>query len=623
MCGFVGIISKKQSLFPEEKLREMTSVIVHRGPDDEGYFQNEWLSFGFRRLKIIDLSAKGHQPMFNAGKTHCIVFNGELYNYCEIREELKGKGFVFNSESDTEVVLNSYICWGRDCLKKFIGMFAFVIADIERKEVFFSRDQLGIKPLFIFEDSGNFIFCSEIKSLLPYAKLEPDFSSFNEYLVFRSLPGENTMFKGVRSLGAGHCGTLDVKNCGSGLRTSQFFNLARTLSVDEDLSFREACEKTEVLFRESVNLHLRSDVELGVQLSGGVDSSLITAVASQICAKRLRSFSISFKESFYDESKYQKRVSEEYNTEHHDYQMDEETFVSVLERAVWHYEYPLNDPNSVCTYYLAVRAKEHITVMLSGEGADESFLGYARFNPESIKILKSRTSLYNNPLFRELMFKIWPFNKGKDLFKVTKYPPSMFALTYADLNDVDRLLKGKFQDMTFRRNTTNSANGNVIDEAILQDELCDLPQWFTRADKMGMAASLEFRVPFCTEPMFRMANSISYSRKVRQGEKKAILKKIAEKYIDKDQIYRKKIGFGTPIDTWINKNGAYNRIFEDTVNSASFKSREFIDHKHFNSLYQAHKSGTYSEVNSAFLWTYFNLELWYRTYFEDGWKNLV
>ena len=356
MCGFVGVISKKGESFDSSKLAEMTSLIAHRGPDDDGFFANEWLSLGFRRLKIIDLSAKGHQPMFSAEKTHVIVFNGEIYNYREIRAELAGKGFVFQSESDTEVLLNAYMCWGEKCLGKFIGMFAFVIADLNKREIFFARDQLGIKPLYIHEDDKFIFFMSEVKSILPYKSLEPDYDSFNEYLVFRSLPGENTMFRNVRSLGAGHCGTCSMEK-GGALRISQYFSMADTLKPDPSLSFDDACKKTEDLLKESVNLHLRSDVELGIQLSGGVDSSLVTAISSEFVGNRLHSFSISFDESFYDESEYQKRVSRKYNTEHHDYRMNEDSFVSLLGKSLWHYDHPLNDPNSVCAFYLALKAR--------------------------------------------------------------------------------------------------------------------------------------------------------------------------------------------------------------------------------------------------------------------------
>ncbi|HBC87129.1 MAG TPA: asparagine synthase (glutamine-hydrolyzing) [Lentisphaeria bacterium] len=615
MCGFVGIISKKKSRFPENKLREMTGMITHRGPDDEGFFFHEdWLALGFRRLSIIDLSSKGHQPMISHDGRHVIVFNGEIYNYCEIRNELEKENYPFQSHTDTEVILAAYRKWGTQCMSKFIGMFAFIIADLKEKTVFLSRDQLGIKPLFHYEDADNHVFCSEIKSLLPYCSLEPNLNSVNEYLVFRSVVGKNTLFKNVFSLEAGHF--MEYKDgCFS---EKEYFNLSGTFKPDYSKSFEEACTEVEKSLEESVRLHLRSDVELGVQLSGGVDSSLIAAMASRQVRKKFHTFSISFKESSYDESEYQKRVSSRYNTEHHDFPMGEGDFTDLLMKSLWYFEHPINDPNSVCTYFLAEKARKYITVMLAGEGADESFLGYSRFLPSSIRTLRTRSFLHRNPAIREILFKL----TGKSIFNITRYNPAMYVLSYSDLNLTDKLLKGDDSSFTGRLKAIEEAGGDVLNEALLQDQDCDLAQWFWRADRMGMAASMELRVPFCTVPMFRLANSIPYEMRVFNGERKAVLKKVAEKYIDNDQIYRKKIGFGTPIDVWLNREGPYSRLYSATVESNSFRSRSFIDQSHFNHIYSSHKNGSYREVNSGYLWTYFNLELWHRIFFEDGWKSL-
>lgn len=620
MCGFVGIISKTDKPFDKKTLQSMTAMINHRGPDDEGFFfHEEWLAMGFKRLSILDLSAKGHQPMVSQCGNYSIVFNGEVYNYKEIREELIAKGYSFVSDSDTEVVLSAFQCWGKEAVHKFIGMFAFVAVNLETKEAFIARDQLGIKPLFFYEDSHFYIFCSEVKSLLPYTTLEPNFGSYEEYLVFRSVIGRNTMFKNVNSLRQGYSITYKNKS----LTEQCYYDLSSTLTPDNSMGFEEACEKSEQTFIDSVKLHLRSDVELGVQLSGGVDSSLISAIASKELGKKFHSFSISFAESDYDESEYQQRVSERYGTVHHDYQLDENIFIDAFQKSIWYYEHPLNDPNGVATYYLCERAKKHITVMLSGEGADESFLGYARFNPESIAILKRRNILYRNPALRKTLKALWPIKKGKDLFNVTAYDPAMYVLTYAKMKYVDDLLNGNDNSIEFRKSVTKMAKGNVTNEAILQDQICDLMQWFWRADRMGMGSSMELRVPFCTVPMFELANSIPYEKRLHGGMRKAVLKKVAEKYIDHDQIYRKKVGFGTPVDVWINREGKYSDMFRNLMESGKFKNREHINYDHFNRLYKAHKEGTYRERNSGFLWTYFNFEMWYRIFFEDGWKELI
>lgn len=618
MCGFVGVLSKKNNKFSEDALSKMSSMINHRGPDDNGIFvHQDWLSLAFRRLSIIDLSPRGHQPMKSSDGRYVIVFNGEIYNYREIRDELQEKGFIFDSDSDTEVILNSFICWGRACVNKFIGMFSFIIADTKEHSAFIARDPLGIKPLFFYENSDYFIFCSEVKSLLPYCELQPDENSVNEYLVFRSLPGRDTMFKNVKSLLPGHY----IEYHDNKIKEQEYFNLASTLEPDYSRSFEENCEFVEKTLHDSIKIHLRSDVELGVQLSGGVDSSLITAMASGMTGKKFHTFSISFAESFYDESEYQKRVSERYGTEHHDYPMDENTFTSLLHKSIWHYEHPLNDPNAVATYYLCKMAGKYIKVMLSGEGADESFMGYARFSNEAQKKMKFRNLLYNNSFFRELFFKLWPINKGRDLLNITRYNPPMYVLTYANLNTVHKLLQGNDSQMQYRKGIEALARGDILNQTILQDQQCDLMQWFWRADRMGMAESMELRVPFCTVPMFKAANSIPYSQLLMNGERKAVLKKIAEKYIDKDQIYRKKVGFGTPVDDWINKNGVYSELYDSTVCSESFKNRQFINYKHFNDIYEAHKAGRFREVNSGFMWTYFSLELWHKIFFEGQWRQ--
>ena len=355
MCGFVGIISKNSKPFSEEILHSMTSMIEHRGPNDVGYFTHEdWLSMGFRRLSILDLSEQGHQPMLSADGHYAIIYNGEVYNYRELRSELVAKGVTFHSGTDTEVILQAYLEYGESCLSKFTGMFAFVIADLRNKTVFIARDQLGIKPLFFYEDSQHYFFCSEVKSLLPYVNLEPNVDAFNEYLVFRSVIGERTMFEGVTSLLPGH--SAIIKN--GTYSSKEYFSLASTLNPNYNKSFGDVCDEVEEEFIRSVELHRRSDVELGVQLSGGVDSSLITAIAAQQSEKKIHSFSISFPESkSCDESEYQKRISKRYGTIHHDYPVTESEFLENFQKSIWHYEHPLNDPNSVCTYHLLKEAK--------------------------------------------------------------------------------------------------------------------------------------------------------------------------------------------------------------------------------------------------------------------------
>lgn len=620
MCGFICSISKTEAPFPQDTLRRMASMITHRGPDDSGFHSDgAWLSMAFRRLSILDLSPRGHQPMLSADGRHAIVFNGEIYNYKEIRAELESGGVPFKSDCDTEVILEAYRKWGEACLDKFIGMFAFAIADLQERSLFAARDPLGIKPLFLYQDAGFLILASEMKALLPYARLELDEASVNEYLIFRSLPGEQTMFKGVASLAPGSC----LRIHGGRLSRRTYFSLAPTMKEDSSWTFEKACEATEEALKESVRLHLRSDVELGVQLSGGVDSSLITALSASVLNRDFHTFSISFGDSRLDESGYQKAVATRYNAIHHDYPMEQTGFVKLIPEAAWHYEHPLNDPNAVCTLHLVKEARKLITVMLSGEGADESFMGYTRFLPESVNRMALRNLIHRLGPIRESVERVWPFEKGRALLKVAKYPPVLFSLSYSDLNHTDMLLKGRQDFAAWRHAVSAAAGGSTLREIALQDQACDLAQWFWRADRIGMAASMELRVPFCTAKLFKLANSIPHSLKVRKGVRKAALKRVAEKYLDRELIYRRKVGFGTPVDEWMERKGPFLELFEDTVNSQSFKSRPFIDHAHFGWLYDAWKSKRYVERNSGFLWTYFNLELWHKIYFEGGWRDFA
>ena len=616
MCGFVGVLSKNNKPFRRDMLEKMTSVIHHRGPDDVGVFEfQDWLMMGFKRLSILDLSEKGHQPMLSSDGKFAVIFNGEVYNYREIRAELEAKGIVFKSDTDTEVVLEAFRFFGKEVLNRFIGMFSFVIADLESKSAFIVRDQLGIKPLFLYEDNDYYFFLSEIKSLLPYTSLQPCKSSVNEYLVFRSVIGERTLFEGVRHLLPGQLLRYQNQKLSD---PEKYFSLTDTLHR-KNFSFDEACKLTENELVSSIDIHLRSDVELSVQLSGGVDSSLITAIAAQkLTDKQLHSFSISFPDSpECDESEYQKRISARYNTVHHDFPVTEDIFNSHLKKSIWHYEFPLNDPNSVCTYHLVKKARPYCTVMLSGEGADESFLGYTKFTRHALKSVTKRTFLYNHPNLRKILFGM----TGKPIFGVTQYDPAMYALSYADFKFIDTLLKGDDSEMTGRHYPSDAAGNDILKKIVLQDEMCDLQQWLWRADKIGMAASMELRVPFCTHKMFALANSIPYKAHIRNGERKCVLKKIAEKYMDHDQIYRKKIGFGVPVNLWMERGKDFFALFDDAFNNSLTADAGIIDSKHMNSVWNAYKSGSYKEHNVGFLWTYLNLELWFRIYFNDEWKD--
>ncbi len=624
MCGFVAVIAKDTSsckpIIDVDILEKMTSLIQHRGPDDSGFYTvHNWLALGFRRLSINDLSDLGHQPMLSIDGRYIIVFNGEIYNFIEIRASLEKLGYQFKSHTDTEVILAAYQQWGSSCVSQFVGMFSFILVDIKYRSVFYSRDSLGIKPLFLYEDSERYIFVSEVKSLLPFTQLVPDLTSLNEYLIFRSVLGAATLYKDVSQILPGYYGYINSK----GNKLEKYFHFQSLLTSALDTNFESICDDVHSELKRSIGLHLRGDVEIGIQLSGGVDSSLIAAIAAQITGKNLHTYSISFNENIYDESKYQDYVSSKYNTQHHRYQFTEEHFLSYYKKSIWHFEHPLADPNIVPTYYLNEKANNDIKVMLSGEGADEAFMGYSRFKPHVILALQRKQRLFNNPLFRKLILRFWPLTKGKRFIQQSKYNPILFNLSYADFEDIDGLLCDSKLIAMYREGVLADSGSSFIDKVSLQDQMCDLEQWFWRADRIGMAASIEQRVPFSSVPLFRIANSIPYKYKVYNGERKAVLKKISEEYFESDLIYRKKIGFGVPLDHWSKNKNGLGELIANTFESQNFRTREFINHRHADIIVRRWKKTGQWERSPSFLWTYLNLEAWYSMFFEGGWKDFV
>ncbi|OGV51861.1 MAG: asparagine synthase (glutamine-hydrolyzing) [Lentisphaerae bacterium GWF2_52_8] len=617
MCGFVAAIGKDhKEIVSEGTLRSMTRMLTHRGPDDEGLWNERELAFGFRRLSIIDLSPQGHQPMLSAEGRYVIVFNGEIYNYLELRAELEDKGVRFSSHTDTEVLLAAYQLWGEKCLSKLSGMFAFVVADRWERNVFAARDPLGIKPLYHWEDGKAHIFCSEPKALLPYAELEPDYAALDEYLCFRGLSGPGTLFKNLKSVQPGSC--LTWRN--GILSKKRYFELENSFSEAFGGSFAEACETVESALQESVKLHLRSDVELGIQLSGGVDSSLVTALAAKQSGKAFHTFSISVPGGAEDESAYQKMVSQQYGSIHHDYPVDDALLMELLPQAAWGFGAPLNDPNSIAAWHLSREAKKHVTVMLSGEGADESFLGYRRHAPEMLSEKCRSAKLRRIPGVKWLAGR-WPFQVGRSWRRALALDPVLFAQSLGNL-DLSLLLQREKGNPAkgFRAEMRNVAGDDLTKGIILQDQAAYLAPWLQRADTMGMAHALEFRVPLCTKGIFQLANSLPYRLKVYNGERKAILKKIAEKYLPMELIYRKKVGFSVPGKDWIEGRGPFRNFVGEMLSASAAKKRPFAETAHFREVRRRFDAGE-AERHAGFFWTYANLELWQQIFFEGGWKR--
>lgn len=574
MCGFVGVITKGIiSNSDLESIRLMNNSIRHRGPDSEGYYNSDFFAGAHSRLAIIDLRERANQPMLDENKRYVLFFNGEIYNYEDIRVELKSAGYLFKTTSDTEVVLKSFMEWGVDCVSKFSGMFAFVIFDLKKKETYLFRDQIGIKPLYIYSDKDKLYFASEIRPFSVISKLKPNYEKLVEYSVFGDIAGNQTLFKGVSQLLPGHfikinrdldCSIseyYDIK--------SSFLREARKISLEE----------LENVLNTSVVQHTRSDVGYGIQLSGGLDSSYVLSIlASHKSA--IETFSISLDDhSELDESKYQRFCAEKYKTVHHSHSFRNQDFRSLLAESIWFFEYPLPHPNVVPTYIVCMKAKERgVKVLLSGEGGDEVFGGYKWYFKNS-----GREGITKKELVHAASY-----NKAEDMSHI-------FSVLELDLSERGRIVEGVKDDFS---------------SLLLLDQKCHLQKWLQKQDRMGMACSIEMRVPYCNIKVMDYVNNIdSLAKTDSLKEPKYLLKKIAEKYLPNEIVWRAKMGFAIPLEDWFRDNeglSCFLRYLQDDV----FKDRGIYNTSLVDKIINDHLQKRSN--NGRILWTLLNIELWHR-----------
>src|SRR3954471_7073543 len=377
MCGIAGVIKfGRDARVQVDTIRQMCSVMAHRGPDDDGFYVSGPVGLGMRRLSIVDL-ARGHQPISNEDETAWIVFNGEIYNHAELREQLKARGHRYRTNSDTETIVHLYEEYGRDCVKHLRGMFAFAIWDRRRRALFAARDRLGIKPFYYRWDGKSFLFGSEIKAILAYPDVSPEFnrSTLTEYLAFGYITGPETMYSGIRKLMPGH--TLELAEHGQP-KIERYWDL--TTEVDEIPRGRDYyVQKYRELLEGAVKSHLMSEVPLGMFLSGGLDSSAVAALASRIRGDQIKTFAVGYGEEAFSELRYAREVAQHIRSDHHEVRLSREDFFESLPRLIWHEDEPIVWPSSVALYFVARLAREHVTVVLTGEGSDETLAGYTRY----------------------------------------------------------------------------------------------------------------------------------------------------------------------------------------------------------------------------------------------------
>jgi asparagine synthase (glutamine-hydrolysing) len=632
MCGICGIFHRDSNSRVERSvLAGMNLQIVHRGPDDEGMFIDGNVGLAMRRLSIIDLQS-GHQPMANEDQNLWIVYNGEIYNHRELRDGLESRGHRYRTRSDTETILHLYEEYGADCVDHLRGMFAFAIWNKRDRRLFVARDRLGIKPLYYWHDGRTFLFGSEIKAILAHPGVRTEFnkSVLAEYLAFGYIAGPDTLFAGIQKLLPGH--TLKVSETGQ-IQIQQYWDLAFEQDTDEhprDYYVKRYRE----LIEESVGSHLMSDVPLGVFLSGGLDSSVVAALATRARGGPIKTFSVGYAEDAFSELPYARRVAEHIESEHHEVRLSCEEFFAALPELIWHEDEPLAWPSSVSLYFVSRLARQHVTVVLTGEGADETLAGYTRYafmlkNSVADSFYRALTSASLRKLVRDgidrshLLANL--HRKVEHTFLVRDgaawssfYFDNFYSAFTADEQKellADEVVDGTGDAYASSMHYWNKSTGNMLHRLLYTDIKTYLGELLMKQDQMSMAASIESRVPFLDHRLVEFAATIPARYSIKGLSGKAILKSAAEDLLPKSIIHRTKMGFPTPWPYWM-AGKPLDAVEQRLLNSRSldchlFKA-ETIRH-----LFSEHRARRRDHGNR--IWRLLNLELWQRV-FLDGEK---
>lgn len=599
MCGINGIISKDKN--KDKLIKSMNEKILHRGPDAEGIFVEGDVALGQRRLSIIDL-AGGNQPIYNEDKSILIMYNGEVYNYKELKEELTE--YKFETESDTEVVLHGYEKWGHDLPKKLRGMFAYAIYDKNKGEIFISRDQFGIKPLYYYHDGDTILFGSEIKSFLAYPKFKKVLNKelLGAYLTFSFTPTDETFFKGVYRLPSGHSMTIDVKK--RKIKIDRYFKVE---FGNTDKSFDEVVEEIGTAMKDSTEHHLISDVEVGSFLSSGVDSSYLVSLA-----KPDKTYTIGFDLAKYSEIDYAKDLTDKLNIKNISEKISKEEYMNALSEVYYHMDEPTADGCAIAVYFLSRLASKDVKVVLSGEGADEFFGGYNSYDDNFYTklpffIRKSMASickiLPKNKITRYIIRRGLPLEESYVSINRTYYDDEL-----KDVLKIDNYIKNKdiVKDVY-----DEYKDYNKLDKMLA----VDIRYWLsnnilTIVDKMTMAHSIESRVPFTDMKVFDVARMLPKNYKVSDGTTKVALRNAARKVIPNDAWKKKKLGFPVPIREWIREEDFYKEI-KNTFNTDI--SKELFNNDYLIKILDEHKNR--EKDNYRKIWAVYSFLKWYDEYF--------
>jgi len=607
MCGFVGYVNKEKD--KTKTIKKMNDTIIHRGPDSEGFYTDETIALGFRRLSIIDLEGS-NQPIYNEDESKVIVFNGEIYNYQELRKDLIDKGHKFKTNGDTEVILHGYEEYKEKLFSMLRGMFAFIIYDKKTKEVVGARDYFGIKPLYYYKDKESFMFGSEIKSFLPNPKFKKEVNTNNlkMYLIFQYSIGEETFFKNVYKLMPGHY----FKYKDGKLKTEKYFEVSYDRIEKE---YDELKKEMEEVINTSVDYHKISDVEVGSYLSGGVDSSYVVSVA-----KPDKSFSIGFKKEGFDETVYAKELSEMLDIENYSTYMSSDEFFDILPTIQYHTDEPHANLSTVPLYFLSKEASKHVKVVLSGEGADEMFGGYNEYNEPTVAKIYMKLPLSLRKGISNLSNKL-PYFKGRNF--INKYAKE-FCERYIghafvmDEDEANEILKDSLKNKKQIKDILYPYYKKVENsDDLTQKMYIDMNFWLPndillKADKMSMANSLELRVPFLDKEVFNFSRTIPSKYLIKDNQTKYMFRDLAHEKLPEEWSKRRKLGFPVPFSLWIKEEKYYNKV-RDMFNE-DFVSL-FFDKKVINNLLEEHYNN--KKNNGRKIYNIYIYLIWYKKYFVE------
>jgi asparagine synthase (glutamine-hydrolysing) len=628
MCGIAGkLFFDPAARVERPQIEAMLRPIAHRGPDAQGIYLDANVGLGHARLSIIDLNT-GAQPMTNEDETVWIVFNGEIYNFVALREKLQAKGHVFRSQSDTEVIIHAYEEFGTDCVKELRGMFAFAIWDAKKKKLFIARDRVGIKPLYFCEADKAFYFASELKAIVADNSVprEINLPGIRKFLAFNYLPGTETLFKNIHKLLPGHWLTVE-----QGRVTQQRYWDLRFTKQRWQMSFDEATEELHGLLGATVRDHMIADVPVGILSSGGVDSSAILNFAVHATDKKIKTFTVGFDgDQVVDERPYARMSAERFGTEHYETSISADDFWNFLPSYVWHMEEPVCEPPAVALHYISKLARNHVKVLLSGEGGDEAFAGYPNY-PNMMRLEEIRASVgpfartigagaaFAGKIFGNEKWRRYGSALGRPL--ATQY----FSRTSGPTNFFNCNAENFFTPEFLARAGENSAakfvgqlTATVKDEPLLNQMLyVDSKTWLpddllVKADKITMANSLELRVPLLDHVVLEFAASLPVEFKVRGNETKRILKATFAKSLPEEILKRKKAGFPVPYESWL--RGELKAKVEEVLLSERCLSRGYFQKNEVHNLLEENfRAGKFAKEIFCLL----VLELWHRTFLDE------